>query len=180
MYNHHARANELWYQALNHTPGRVGPPIEPPPSDICAYFEDWLERDGHPFWPFWENIRSWWEIRHLPNMLLLHFSDLKADLPGQIRRIADFLDIHVEDELWPAILKHCSFDHMKMHGSRTVPAGGIFWEGGSQTFVHKGTNGRWRDMLSDTQSHRYEEMAKRELGDACAHWLATGQRFDSQ
>lgn len=32
MYNHHANANESWYQALNETPGRVGPPIERPPD----------------------------------------------------------------------------------------------------------------------------------------------------
>ena len=31
MYNHHANANQFWYDALNDTPGRVGPPIEPPP-----------------------------------------------------------------------------------------------------------------------------------------------------
>ena len=30
MYNHHANANAFWYEALNDTPGRVGPPIEPP------------------------------------------------------------------------------------------------------------------------------------------------------
>jgi hypothetical protein len=46
MYNHHANANALWYEALNDTPGRVGPPIEPPPSDIRQYFREWLERDG--------------------------------------------------------------------------------------------------------------------------------------
>jgi aryl sulfotransferase len=90
MYNHHANANAAWYQALNDSPGRVGPPIEPPPASIQQYFHDWLDRDGHPFWPFWENVRSWWEVRDLPNVLLLHFSELKADLSGQIRRIADF------------------------------------------------------------------------------------------
>ena len=30
LYNHHARANGLWYEVLNDTPGRHGPPIEPP------------------------------------------------------------------------------------------------------------------------------------------------------
>jgi len=50
MHNHHANANQLWYEALNETPGRVGPPIEPPPADIRRYFREWLERDGHPFW----------------------------------------------------------------------------------------------------------------------------------
>ncbi len=27
MYNHHVTANEMWYDALNNTPGRVGPEI---------------------------------------------------------------------------------------------------------------------------------------------------------
>ncbi len=49
----------------------------------------WFEENGEPYWPFWENIRSWWRIRHLPNVLMLHFSDMKRDLPGAIRRIAD-------------------------------------------------------------------------------------------
>ena len=34
MYNHHANANALWYEALNDTPGRVGAPIEPPPASV--------------------------------------------------------------------------------------------------------------------------------------------------
>jgi aryl sulfotransferase len=38
MYNHHANANALWYQLLNDTPGRVGPPIEKPPASIRQYF----------------------------------------------------------------------------------------------------------------------------------------------
>lgn len=32
MYNHHVNANAAWYAALNDTPGRVGPPIAPPPT----------------------------------------------------------------------------------------------------------------------------------------------------
>ena len=48
------------------------------------YFLDWLERDGHPFWPFWENVRTWSSIRGLSKLLMLHFAELKADLPGDI------------------------------------------------------------------------------------------------
>ena len=138
MYNHHSNANALWYEALNDTPGRVGPPIEPPPDDVVQYFHDWMERDGHPFWPFWENVRSWWAIRDLPNVLFVHFADLKADMEGQIRRIADFLEIEVDDALWPAILEHCSFDYMKANATKSVPLGGAFWDAGAQVFIHKG------------------------------------------
>lgn len=178
MYNHHANANEFWYQALNDTPGRVGPPIERPPASIRQYFLDWLERDGHPFWPFWENIRSWWEIRHLPNLLLLHFAELKADLPGQIRRMAAFLEIPIDERRWPAIVEHCSFDYMKAHATKSVPLGGAFWDGGAATFIHQGANGRWRNTLTPEDCRRYEETARRELGEACARWLATGERVD--
>lgn len=175
MYNHHATANEHWYRALNDTPGRVGPPIERPPADVRQYFHDWMERDGHPFWPFWENVRSWWAIRDLPNVMLLHFNALKQDMPGEIRRIAHFLDIPIDETRWQGIIEHCSFDYMKQHATKSTPLGGVFWDGGAQSFIHKGSNGRWRDLLSEAESRGYDERAVRELGPTCARWLATGE-----
>ncbi len=175
MFNHHANANAAWYQALNDTPGRVGPPIGKPPASIRQYFVDWMEGDGHPFWPFWENIRSWWNVRTLPNVLLIHFSELKTDLPGQIRKIAQFLDVAIDERMFPKIVEHCSFDYMKRHATKSVPLGGAFWDGGAETFVHKGTNGRWRDVLTAEDCRWYETVAQAQLGDACARWLEHGK-----
>src|SRR3546814_3855177 len=93
-----------------------------------------------------------WAIRHLPNVLLLHFADLKKDMPGEIRRVAAFLDIPIDEARWEAIVEHCSFDYMKAHAAASAPLGGVFWDGGAETFVHKGTNGRWRDTLSAEES----------------------------
>jgi len=174
MYNHHARANDLWYQVLNDTPGRVGPPIERPPASAIEYFQEWLEKDGHPFWPFWDNISSWWQIRDLPNVLLLHYNTLKADLPGSIRRIADFLETPLDEAALPAIVEHCTFDYMKAHAETAAPLGGVLWEGGAQTFIHKGTNGRWHDELPAEISRAYEQRALAELGADCALWLQSG------
>jgi len=174
MYNHHANANAAWYAALNDTPERVGPPIDPPPADIRQYWRDWLARDGHPFWPFWENVGSWWAIRHLPNVMLLHFADLKHDMPGQMRRIAAFLDIAIDEARWPAIVEYCSFDWMKKNATQSVPLGGAFWDGGAETFIHKGVNGRWADTLSAADCAEYEARAEAELGVECARWLAGG------
>ena len=175
LYNHHARANGLWYELLNDTPGRVGPAIEPPAGDIRRYFLDWLDRDGHPFWPFWENIRSWWAIRDLPNVHVVHYADLKADLAGEIARIARFLNIAVDPADFAAIVAHCRFDWMKRHAAQAAPLGGVFWDGGAQTFIHKGVNGRWRDVLGEADSARYEALARAELGAECAAWLAGGR-----
>ncbi|MDX6750462.1 sulfotransferase domain-containing protein [Geminicoccaceae bacterium 1502E] len=175
LYNHHATANDAWYHALNDSPGLVGPPIGRPPASVRQYFNEWLDGDGHPFWSYWENIASWWAIRHLPNVMLLHFNELKSDLPGGIRRIARFLGIETDPATFERIVEHCTFDWMKRHAEKAAPLGGIFWDGGAQSFIHKGTNGRWRDILSPEESARYEAMAMEKLGPACAHWLKTGE-----
>lgn len=174
LHNHHANANGMWYDALNNTPGRVGPEIGAPAESPAEYFTNWLDNDGLPFWPYWENVRSWWELRNLSNVKLVHFANLKRDLPGQIHDIAAFLDIDVAPDTMEAIIQHCSFDYMKENASEAVPLGGAFWDGGAKTFIHKGTNGRWRDDLDTDVSDRYLARAEQELGHDCAQWLAKG------
>jgi aryl sulfotransferase len=172
MYNHHANANQHWYDALNNTPGLVGPPIERPPESIHEYYRQWLAEDGHPFWPFWENVRSWWAVRDLPNVKLVHFNRMKTDLAGSIREIAAFLEIPIDEAKFPAIVEHCGFDYMKSHAELSAPLGGALWEGGATTFINKGTNGRWRDTLTSGEVTAYEAKAVAELGPECARWLA--------
>ncbi|MEP9359891.1 sulfotransferase domain-containing protein [Sphingomonas sp. KR3-1] len=174
LHNHHFNATDAWFAALNDTPGRVGPPIARANPDVAAYFREWLERDGAPFWSFWENVRSWWAVRDLPNVHLVHFEALKRDMPGEIRKIADFLDIDVSPEVWPHVLRHSSFDWMKANAAQSAPLGGVFWDGGAETFINKGTNGRWRQVLTPYDVARYEAVALAELGPDCAHWLASG------
>ena len=173
MYNHHKNANDFWYHALNDTPGLVGPKLSPPTTDVVQYFRDWVANDGQPWWPLWENIRSWWAIRDLDNVLIVNYADLKRDMEGEMRRIAKFLD--VEPKNWPAILEHCSFDYMKAHAASVAPLNGAFWEGGAETFIHKGVNGRWQGHLTAKDVADYEARALAELGPDCAAWLANGR-----
>lgn len=175
LHNHHNTANEGWYDALNNTPGLVGPPMGKPEGTIREYFNNWVEKDGYPFHPFWENISTWWEIRDLSNIHFVHFANLKKDMPGEIRKVAAFLDLPIDESKWEEILEHCSFKYMKENATASVPLGGAFWEGGAKTFIHKGKNGRWRDVLSEEESANYERIAKEKLGAACAHWLKTGE-----
>ncbi len=176
LYNHHVKANEGWYDALNNTPGLVGPAMEKPAQDNPAdYFRSWLEKDGYPFWSMWENVKSWWDVRHLPNVMLLNFAQLKNDLPGSIRNIASFLEIPIDESKWDDILKHCSFDYMKANSEMSAPLGGVFWEGGAKSFINIGTNGRWKDLLTNEDNAKYEQAVAENLPADCAHWLATGE-----
>ena len=175
LYHHHLTANDTWYSLMNDTPGLVGEPIGRVDMDVVPYFRRWLERDGYPFWSLWENVKSWWNVRDLPNVKLVHFANLKKDLEGEIRSIAKFLDIDIAPEDWPNIVEHCGFAYMKSHAAQSAPLGGALWEGGADTFINKGTNGRWQQMLSKADIEAYESRAMKELGPDCAHWLATGE-----
>jgi len=175
MYNHMHYALDDFYDMINNTPGLVGPKLERPAGDVYQYFNDFLEKDGYPCWAFWENIRTWWEIRELPNVKLLHFNDLKQDLEGEMRGIAAFLDIPIDEAAWPAIVEHCTFKWMKDNADMVAPQGGAMWENGGQTFINKGENKRWKDVLSEGDIARYQAKAVQELGDECAQWLFAGK-----
>jgi aryl sulfotransferase len=179
-YNHHKNLTSLAYAALNEAPGRVGPPLEPPTNDVRQYFHDWLDNDGFPLWPFWSHVQSWWNLRDRTNVMLLHFEDLRANLAGQIRAIARFLDIEIDEELWERILEHCSFRYMKANASRLSARLSLAFNGGAQTFVNRGTSGAWRDVLTVEDIRKYERHLTEHLTPDCAAWLsskdATGLR----
>lgn len=175
LHNHHLKANDLYYAWVNDSPRRVGPTFDPPPKDPREYFLTWLEKDGFPLWSFWNLVRSWWNVRHLPNVHHVHYSNLKADLSGEMQRIADFLEVDVDPANWAATVEHCTFDWMKKNSEASAPAYGVVFEGGANTFINKGTNNRWKDALTPADISAYEACALEELGPECAAWLATGQ-----
>lgn len=172
LHNHHKNSLPEWYQLVNDTPGLVGPKINPPPDSVVEYFRDWMAGDGYPWHSFWETIRTWWQVCDHLNVLAVHYADLKADLAGEVNRIADFLDIHPDPETLARVIHHCSFDYMRARGQKTVPGEGVYFKQGVETFINKGINGRWREMLSADESAAYEARAIAELGEECARWLA--------
>ena len=150
------------------------PPFGYPNPDVRLAFLDWLDSDGYPNWPFWSHVQGWFDARDLPNLKLVHFANLKADLPGQIEEIADFLAIPIDPAQRDAIIEHCTFDYMRRKAIElNRPDPGL--KGAAATFFHKGTNGRWRDVLSDEDIARYEAYAAAQLTADAARWLETGR-----
>jgi aryl sulfotransferase len=116
-------------------------------------------------------VRSWWDFRHLPNILFVHFNDLLADLDGQMRRIAAYLDIPVHETTWPALVDKMTFKSMKANADKVVPGGGGFLIGGAERFLNKGTNGRWRTILTPAELDQYETAVQGQLDPDCQRWL---------
>ena len=63
-------------------------------------------------------VAAWWPLRNNTNVLLMHYTDMKRDHEGSVRRIARFLDLHPSAEEWPIILECTSFPWMKAREDR--------------------------------------------------------------
>lgn len=178
FWNHYRNRTDAALNLLNLVPGRVGAELPRCPDDIHEVWRDWTTRgwfewetEGYPWWSNLHHVQSWWDFRHLPNILFVHYADLLADLEGGIRRVAHFLELNVPDAAWPAIVRHCTFAEMKAAAEKLKPMLNTTLKGGAQTFFNKGTNGRWREILSAEEIALYDAAARRELTTECRQWL---------
>src|SRR5260370_16633972 len=115
--------------AHNSIPGRLGDELPRCPDDIHELWRGWMTRgwfewetEGYPFWSVIHHAQSCWDYRHLPNILFVHYADLLADLEGGIRRIARFLEIKPPADVWPVIVRNCTFSEMKARSPELMPA----------------------------------------------------------
>jgi aryl sulfotransferase len=145
-------------------------PMQAWTGDVHGFFAVWLPAMG-----MLEHVASFWERRLDPSVLLVHYNDLKADLAGEMRRIAAFLDIEVPAAKWPLVVERCTFESMKNRGSEIGEFERIF-EGGADSFIFKGTNGRWRDVLTPDELESYANRVSELLPAAGGAWLESGRR----
>ncbi len=153
--------------------------VSRPDPDPSAHFHLWLsgEEDhlGDPACGFWHLERSYWEARNEPDVLLVHYADMKSDLEGEMRRIAAYLDIKIPDDLWPRLVAAATFDSMKEKARELMPSADTTWTGGGNTFLHKGTNGRWRGVVDEADLDLYDAKVKAEFSPALASWIEHGR-----
>ena len=188
MWNHWHNMKPEVIHKLNDAPGRQGPAIPLPHQgveDIAAGFDVWLngspfhwESNGFPFWSHLRHAATWWEYRHLPNILMVHFEDLLKDTDGEMRRISEYLGIPVNEDIWQDLVDGVSFDSMKSNAKNMAPGGSAGVWKDTSNFFHKGTNKRWQGVLSHEQNSAYAELALKECGPELAQWLELGGRID--
>lgn len=170
-YNHQDANDDEVLAALNGPPGRPGALVSRPDRDIRNYYLHFAVRGelpGFGFEPFWPHVRGWWGARRLPNVLMVHYASLHADLPAEVGRIARFLEIPIDATRFPAVLQHCGIGYMREATRGRV--GDI-----ADRIFHKGVVGRWRNVLSADEVALCDIAAARQLPPDCARWLATGE-----
>jgi aryl sulfotransferase len=183
LWNHYSAYTDIAYSLFN-DPERPGAEFPRCPTEARDLWPRWIsegwfewEPDGWPFWSHHHHLSTWWQWRDLPNVHFMHFSDMLADTEGEIRRLADYCAIEVPDERWPSIVAAVQLDAMRSEakgsGDGEDPAAMIF-EGGVERFLFKGTNGRWRDVLTEDDLVLYERAAAT-LDPGLRAWLEGGR-----
>jgi len=91
-----------------------------------------------------------------------------------MRLIASYLDIRINEVIWPTLVDNATFKTMKANAENVVGGGGNFLVGGAQRFINKGTNGRWKGVLTKEELNLYEEAATNQLDPDSKQWLEFG------
>jgi aryl sulfotransferase len=135
-------------------------PAAPRPS-LEVWLDGWIRWEGDPRESLdslpgvLAHLADAWARREDPNVLLVHYDDLSADLEAEMRRIARRLDIEVPDERWPELVGAARFDSMRSRARELAPdATGVLKD--PARFFRSGVSGAGRAVLDDAQLARYQ------------------------
>lgn len=184
LHNHMARMRPALleqFDAWGLEDPTIGRPYPRMPADPRDGFRRFLRLPGNgPFddygMPEYADIvGSWWAERRRPNLLMVHYRDLKADLAGEMARIAEFLGIETPAPLWREMVAAADFAAMRAQGAELLVDAGDVWEGGAATFLHQGINGRWQEVLTAEDLDAYEAAAAALLAPDLRAWAEGGR-----
>ncbi|KAL4224763.1 Sulfotransferase domain [Mactra antiquata] len=131
------------------------------------FIEKFIDETGYAC-PWTRHVLEYWERRNDGNVLFLRYEDFSENRPAAIRRIAEFLGRKLTDDDVERISEHCSIEQMKnnkMTNFSYITQYKETNEDAPERFINKGKRGRWREVLTEDQSRRIDQMID-EVGKA--------------
>ncbi|HET6562573.1 MAG TPA: sulfotransferase domain-containing protein [Marmoricola sp.] len=111
-----------------------------------------------------------WRRRDEENVLLVHYDDLRADLDGQMRWIADRLGIQVPESEWPPLVEAATFDAMRSRADDVAPdPSGILKS--RAAFFRGGVSGTGEALLAPEELDRYRDRVAELAPPDLVAWL---------
>lgn len=121
-----------------------------------------------------KNLCSAWECRAEKNIVLLHYEDLSADLEGEMRRLADRLDIIVPETKWPGLVKAATFKQMRSTANQLQPLRHEPRRDASKehgAFFRRGASGDGLSLLTSSEAAHYYARAAQVAPPELLSWL---------
>ncbi len=140
--------------------------------------QEWLDSDGsggpvslagtmNHLWTFWERKDD-------RRIALFHYADLLADLPGQLRRLADVLGIAVGAERIAELAAEATFPAMRSRADRVAPNTDVGIWHSTEDFFHRGTSGQWQEVFGPEELRRYDARVAELAPPDMVGWLHGG------
>ena len=99
----------------------AGPPGRPRPVLAVGRGRQRSHRHPSSLRSTLRRLESFWNAPDNLDVVRLHYDDLLADLEGQIRGLADRLDITVPEQRWPTLVEAAGLDAMRRRTALTAP-----------------------------------------------------------
>jgi hypothetical protein len=117
-----------------------------------------------------------WQHRREPNVALLHYADLKADLAGELLRLARVLGIPCSPERARELAPEASLTRMRERGADVAPNASQqgHWKD-VRAFFRSGGSGEWRERVSAADLAAYEARVAQLVGPDLAAWAHGGR-----
>jgi|HubBroStandDraft_2_1064218.scaffolds.fasta_scaffold66823_3 aryl sulfotransferase len=180
MMDHMQNASEAFKAAVRQRAGL--PPESWFPADPNTCFPVWMTtpihawmEDGFPTGSVFHASRAAWPHRGLDNLHFLHYRDLRLDLEGEMRRLAEGLGIRVSRADWPALLEAASFGAMKAHADETAPGAHLGDWASNAAFFASGRLNAWRNVLNEANQALYQQLAPQRVDLELQAWLEGGR-----
>jgi aryl sulfotransferase len=183
MHNHLSNFTaETWagLDEISLADPKFGDPYPRPENDPADYFHRWISDDvedgqGDAGASFFHVENSYWAVRHNPDVLLVHYADLKRDREAEMRRVAQFLEIEIPETLWPELVEAAGFEAMKRAGDQLIPMAKDIWgDDGASRFFSKGRSRSWSD-LRQADLDLYDDKVRRSFESELADWIENGR-----
>jgi aryl sulfotransferase len=155
------------------------PAWQPPPrTSVREWLLDWIaaspdpraELDSLPgvMW----HMSGAWARRGEPDVILVHYDDLIADLGGQMRRLAGRLGIAVPEPAWPALVRAATFESMRAEAASRPASRGMLKD--PAAFFRRGSSGAAREILTQDEIADYHARVARLAPPDLLDWLHSG------
>jgi len=148
------------------------------PADFLRWFIDNHEQPmgSGPYGleDYCQQIRTYWDARHDPNVHLFHYADMWRDLDGEMRRMAEVLGVGIDEARWPQFVQAARLDAMRARASDTAPDAHLgLWQS-PEDFFRKGGSREWQALLTPGDVAHFDERLDDLAGDA-AKWVRSGR-----
>ena len=177
MYHHQANLDRArWRDLVGLAPGPQAPPERPPLHDwLVEWIDDTtpIEENLDRMFGIFHHLRDAWARRGEPNVVLLHYADLVADLDGVMRSLAGRIGEQVPEAVWPDLVTAAGFASMQDRAADLVPdRSGVIRD--PKAFFRAGRSGAHDGVLSAAELAHYHDRAATLADPDLLTWLHRG------